>query len=38
MKHKESEQNIRLNYKARPGRGQNIAKVDSIKDTALQIH
>ena len=32
MKH-ESERNIRLNYKARPGSGQNIAKVNSIQDT-----
>ena len=34
MKHNESEQNIWLNYKTRPGRGQNIAKKDSIKNTA----
>ena len=34
MKYNESKQNIRVNYKTRPGRGQNKAKVDSIKDTA----
>ena len=34
MQYNESEQNVRLNYKNRPGRGQNIAKKDSITDTA----
>ena len=34
MKHNASEQNVRLSCKIRAGRGQNVAKVDSIKDTA----
>ena len=32
IKHNESEQNIRFSYETRPGRDQDIAKVDSIKD------
>lgn len=32
MKHNKSQQNIRLNYKTKPGRDQDIAKVDSIKN------